>query len=126
MFKKWKIQLLILLPIIYLNAQNSKSMLLIKLNGNKAELRQSNGNLVRYIGNNDVLFADINPQQDHILITTKTGKVELRAINNNLVRYIGNGDAQNARFIGNDEIQITTHKGKTEIRKSSNNLLRSF
>jgi len=57
-------------------------MYLIKLTGSKAELRQTNGNLVRYIGNNDVLFGDLNSAQDHVLITTTSGKVELRALNN--------------------------------------------
>ena len=117
---------LTLLLSFALHSQQITKMYFIKLNGTKAELRQDNGNLVRYIGNNDVSSADINPKQDHILITTSNGKVELRTLNNNLVRYIGNGDAQQARFIGNEEIQLSTKKGKTEIRKINNNLIRTI
>lgn len=98
-------------------------MYLIKLNGSKAELRQTNGNLVRYIGNNDFSFGDLNSAQDHVLITTTSGKVELRALNNNLVRYIGNGDALDARWNGSD-ILVRTKSGKLELRAMNNNLTR--
>ena len=104
-------------------AQSDKTMYLIKLNGSKAELRQTNGNLVRYIGNNDVVFADINGAQDHVLITTTSGKVELRSLTNNLVRYIGNGDAVDARWNAS-EILVRTKSGKLELRSSTNNLVR--
>jgi hypothetical protein len=104
-------------------SQIKKTMYLIKLNGSKAELRQTNGNLVRYIGNNDVAYADINGSQDHVLITTTSGKVELRALNNNLVRYIGNGDALDARWNGTD-ILVRTKSGKLELRTMTNNLVR--
>jgi hypothetical protein len=114
---------MLLLLISGSNAQTVKMMYLIKLNGSKAELRQTNGNLVRYIGNSDVQFADINGAQDHVLITTTSGKVELRALNNNLVRYIGNGDALDARWNGSD-ILVRTKSGKTELRAMNNNLIR--
>ena len=104
-------------------AQTTNYMYIIKLNGNKAELRQTNGNLIRYIGNNDVSFADINNAQDHILITTNSGKVELRTLNNNLIRYIGNGDALDARWNGTD-ILVRTKSGKLELRSMTNNLVR--
>lgn len=104
-------------------SQIKKTMYLIKLNGSKAELRQTNGNLVRYIGNGDVSFADINGAQDHVLITTTSGKVELRSLSNNLVRYIGNGDAVDARWNGTD-ILVRTKSGKLELRSMTNNLVR--
>jgi len=93
------------------------------LNGNKAELRQTSGNLIRYIGNNDVVFCDINNEQNYILITTTSGKVELRSSNNNLIRYIGNNNIINARWSGN-EIILKTKSGKIEIRTVNNNLIR--
>lgn len=116
------IALLVFINPFYSFAQNS-SMYIIKLNSGKAELRQTNGNLVRYIGNSDVIFADINCNQDHILVTTNSGKVELRSLNNNLVRYIGNGDALDARWNSND-ILVRTKTGKLELRSLNNNLLR--
>lgn len=114
---------LVLLLSTDVQAQTTTTMYLIKLNGNKAELRQTNGNLVRYMGNNYVLFADLNSAQDHVLLTTLSGKVELRALNNNLIRYMGNGDALDARWNGND-ILIRTKSGKLELRALNNNLLR--
>lgn len=117
---------LILLLLHFLTqAQTTKPMYLIKLNGAKAELRQTNGNLVRYIGNNDVVYADINGSQDHVLVTITSGKVELRALNNNLVRYIGNGDALDARWNGSD-ILVRTKSGKLELRAINNNLIRTM
>ena len=104
-------------------AQSPKYMYLIKLNGTKAELRQTNGNMIRQLGNNDVIFADLNSAQDHVLLTTQSGKVELRSLNNNLIRYMGNGDAIDARWNGNDML-IRTKSGKLELRSLNNNLLR--
>lgn len=118
---KGLITLLVFMNPFYSFTQSS--MYLIKLNSGKAELRQTNGNLVRYIGNSDVIFADINSNQDHILITTNSGKVELRSLNNNLVRYMGNSDALDARWNGAD-ILIRTKSGKLELRALNNNLLR--
>jgi len=103
-------------------AQNSAPYI-VKINSGKAELRQKNGNLVRYIGNSDVVFTDINCNQDHILITTSSGKVELRSLNNNLIRYMGNSDALDARWSEND-VLIRTKSGKLELRSLNNNLLR--
>jgi len=100
--------------------------LFIKLNNGKAELRQTNGNLIRYLGNSDVIFADLNSKQDFVLLTTVSGKVELRQVsNNNLIRQMGNNDASEARWNG-DDIMIRTKSGKMELRSLSNNLIRSF
>jgi hypothetical protein len=107
----------------FVHAQTLKPMYLIKLNGGKAELRQTNGSLIRYIGNSDVSFADINGAQDHVLITTTSGKVELRSLSNSLVRYIGNGDAVDARWNGSD-ILVRTKSAKLELRSITNSLVR--
>ena len=104
-------------------SQIKKTMYLIKLNGSKAELRQTNGSLIRYIGNGDVSYADINGAQDHVLITTTSGKVELRSLSNSLVRYIGNGDALDARWNGTD-ILVRTKSAKLELRSITNSLVR--
>jgi hypothetical protein len=100
--------------------------LFIKLNNGKAELRQTNGNLIRFLGNSDVAFADLNGKQDFVLLTTTSGRVELRQVgSNNLIRNMGNNDAAEARWNG-DEIMIRTKSGKMELRSLSNNLIRTF
>jgi hypothetical protein len=101
-------------------------MFFIKLHNGKAELRQINGSLVRYLGNSDVVFADLNAKQDFALLTTTSGKVELRQVSNNgLIRYMGNNDATEARWIAND-IMIRTKSGKMELRSQNNNLIRTY
>src|SRR5688572_31205977 len=50
----------------------------LKLNNGKVELRKASGSLIRVIGNNDAIDADINLTGSLILVTTVKGKVELR------------------------------------------------
>jgi len=98
----------------------------LKLAGGKVELRQTNGNLIRYLGNSDTIFADLNSEQNFALLTLTSGRVELRQVsNNNLVRYLGNGDAVDARWSGQD-ILIRTKTSRIELRSMNNNLIRNL
>jgi hypothetical protein len=98
----------------------------LKLAGGKVELRQTNGNLIRYLGNSDTIFADLNSEQNFALLTLTSGRVELRQVsNNNLVRYLGNGDAVDARWSGQD-ILICTKTSRIELRSMNNNLIRNL
>lgn len=98
----------------------------LKLAGGKVELRQTNGALIRYLGNSETIFADLNSEQNFALLTLTSGKVELRqASNNNLVRYLGNGDAVDARWSGHD-ILIRTKTNRIELRSMNNNLIRNL
>jgi hypothetical protein len=71
-------------------------MTILKIINGKVELRKDSGSLIRTIGNNDAINADINNDGSLVLVTTIKGKVELRKESGSLVRTIGNGDATGA------------------------------
>jgi hypothetical protein len=91
----------------------------------RVELRRETGSLIRIIGNDDSVYADLNEAGTMVLVTRANGKVELRSEGGSLIRNIGNGDASSARFQGAD-ILIQTKKGKTELRREGGSLIRTF
>ena len=107
---------------------NSKDMPtnnIIKVVKGRAELRKVSGSLIRTIGGDDTVHADLKSDNSMVLLTRANGRVELRKEGGSLIRTIGNGDAVSARFHG-DDILVQTNKGKTELRKEGGSLIRTI
>ena len=98
---------------------------IVRIVKGRVELRRETGSLIRVIGNDDSIFADLNQSGTMVLVTRANGQVELRTEGGSLIRNIGNGDAASARFQGTD-ILIQTKKGKTELRREGGSLIRTF
>jgi len=98
-------------------------MHIIKINGDKVELRNANGNFVCNITDR-AMSAHLNGSETMVVITKLDGKVELRKTNGNFVCNITD-KAKDARFAGED-IAITKSDGKVELRKTNGNFIRTI
>ena len=62
-------------------------MNIIKMNGDKAELRKDTGSYIRTIAN-DAISAQLNSDGSLVVVTKKDGKVELRKESGSYIRSI--------------------------------------
>jgi hypothetical protein len=98
-------------------------MNIIKLNGDKAELRKDNGSYIRTI-TDKAKSAYLNGTGELVVITKLDGKVELRKENGTYIRTITD-KALDARFFG-DDIAITKADSKIELRKENGSYIRTI
>ena len=71
------------------------------------------------IGSGNIIYAELNNDEDLILLTEDSGAVELRNISGKFIRNIGNGDTHIAKWLGN-HIVLINRKGITEYRRVTN------
>jgi hypothetical protein len=98
------------------------TMNIVRINKGCVDLYENNGLLVKTIGNNNALDADINKEGSLILITTKSGSAELRTIDGSLIRVISEEDVISAKFSENF-IHTTTKKGRSELWRLDGSLI---
>ena len=98
-------------------------MNIIKLNGDKVELRKDSGSFIRTI-TDKARSAYLNAEGNLVVVTKLDGKVELRKDSGSFIRTITD-KATDARFHGTD-IAVTKVDGKIELRKESGSFIRTI
>jgi hypothetical protein len=85
----------------------------------KGQLNLFKNSILQFKIGHDIVYADLNNDENLILITNDTGKVELREISGKFIRNIGEGNTHIAKWLGN-HVALVNDKGVTEYRRISN------
>jgi len=85
----------------------------------KGKLHLFKDSVLQFKLGQDMVYAELNNEENLILITTDSGTVELREITGKFIRNIGQGDTHIAKWLGSN-ITLINKKGIADYREITN------